>query len=91
MTDKLIIASLDEIAHAVKNPPDVLKIENAIQKTRALISRDGTAELKKLDNELSTWLTKLPVIVKEPAGREGMAKHAKYWAERLRSLRGGTK
>ena len=44
---------------------------------------DGQSLLEKLDGELSTWQQKLPVILKEPVGRQGMAKHAAYWADQF--------
>lgn len=39
-----------------------------------------------LDVELSIWQSKLSVILNEPAGRKGLAKHARFWAEKLRAF-----
>ena len=40
--------------------------------------------LLALDKELSVWQSKWDVLWKEPIAREGMAKHAQYWVERLK-------
>lgn len=37
--------------------------------------------------ELTTWENKIDVILKEPAGRRGMAKHAQFWAEKIKNGR----
>ncbi len=42
--------------------------------------------LEELDTELSIWQSKLAVILKEPVGKKGMAKHARFWAEKLRTI-----
>ena len=78
-----ICSSLEEIARLVKSSNDAAKIKEAIGHVRDLIL--GQESSKQLDSELSTWQTKLAVILKEPAGREGMAKHARYWAERIKN------
>ena len=44
--------------------------------------------LKELDKELSIWQSKLSVILNEPVGKKGMAKHARFWAEKLRAIHG---
>ena len=85
-----IIGSLQEVARAVKNSTDLGKAEETIKKARALIkdskagkSGEEVLLLEKLDGELGIWQAKLSVLLKEPAGRQGMAKHASYWAEQL--------
>ena len=79
-----IVKCLEEITHLAKSSGDASKIKQAIQKTReTLSSRSKNALLQKLDAELSTWQSKLDVILKEPIGREGMAKHAKHWIGEL--------
>ena len=74
-----IIQGLEEIAHLAKHSSDASQIKKAIQVVRDLIPG------RELDQELSVWQTKLDVILKEPVGREGMAKHARYWAEKVKN------
>ena len=83
---KEIIEALENIEKFAKGSADVSKIEKTIQSARASITKmhPGGAKLRQLENELSVWQTKLDVILKEPAGREGMVKHAKHWVEELR-------
>ncbi len=96
-----ILSGLEDIAHSVKTG-DGTNTEAAIRATRVSIKdyvqagtarpegatlADGTvAPLKRLDSELATWQTKLPVILNEPVGRQGIAKHAKYWIDELNKL-----
>ena len=82
---KEIIHSLEQIEKTSKNS-DVRKTEEAIRTTRKFLSGTKNDVLKKLDGELEVWQTKLSVIFKEPAGREGMARHAKHWVEELRKI-----
>ena len=84
-----ITDGLEVIARAVKDPQGAAKTEEAIKATRDLIKHSKEnesldASLKQLDSELATWQSKLPVILKEPVARQGMAKHANFWAEKLR-------
>ena len=93
---KSIVVSLEALAAAVDKNSDLSKTEEAIKATRSLIkgfvgaglprpTQDaGTAPLHELDAELSIWQSKLAVILKEPVGKKGMAKHARYWAEKLK-------
>ena len=83
-----IIGNLHKIAEAAKGP-DAGKAKETVALTRKLIQEaNGGAKsdtlLMQLDAELSTWLAKWDVIVREPIGRQGMAKHARHWAERLK-------
>ena len=73
-----IRSGLEEIARLVKSSGEASQIHEAIQAVRNL--RPG----KELDQELAVWQSKLDVILKEPIGREGMAKHARYWAEKIK-------
>ena len=86
---KEIIGALEEIEKSAK-AGDRAKVEQAIQSARsksAAVGVQGRAPLlRQLDEELSIWLAKLNVIFKEPVGREGVAKHARHWAEELRKL-----
>ena len=85
-----ICSSLEEIAREVKNGQDVPKVHAAIESARRQIAGAGAiheSPLQRLDQELSTWLSRLPVILKEPAGRQGMAKHARFWVEELKKLK----
>ena len=82
---KNIIVSLETIASTVEKNADALKTEQAITLARNQIENiSNDPLLKELDLELSVWQSKLAVILKEPAGKKGMAKHARYWAERLK-------
>ncbi len=88
---KNITPELENIAKSVKVSSDVSKTEQAIQATRTAIENykktakpEQAALLEKLENELKTWQTKLSVILREPVGRQGMAKHAEHWIEQLK-------
>ena len=84
---KNIIVSLETITNAVEKDADALKTEQAITLARNQIENiSNDPLLKELDLELSVWQSKLSVIMKEPVGKKGMAKHARFWAERLKSL-----
>ena len=84
-----ITDALEAIARAVKDPQNAAKTEEAIKTTRDLIKHSKEnenldASLKQLDSELATWQSKLPVILKEPVGKEGMVKHIQYWIVKLK-------
>ena len=81
---KEIIQALEEIEKNVKGG-DRAKIEKAIQSAKSKLS----PPTHRLHEELSVWQTKLDIILKEKAGREGMAKHARHWVEELRRNSGG--
>ena len=90
-----IILGLEEIARSVKNSGEISKTAQALEAARDAIrtskarsGRETAVLLEKLDKELETWQAKLPVIIKEPAGRQGMAKHAHYWVEELNKTEG---
>lgn len=75
--------NLEAIARAAAKA-DAAATGAAIGQARQLIKAAPAAEaLARLDRELSTWQEKLEVILKEPAGRQGMAKHARFWIEEL--------
>ena len=82
---KEIAAAVEVIAGTVEKNLDILKTEQAIKAARELLKRNEHPELIALDVELATWQSKLSVILKEPVGRKGMAKHARHWAEKLKS------
>ena len=91
---KEIISALEQLEKNIKNTQDTPKTDNAIQIIRKSIlnrikhsSGHEKSLLEQLDSELSIWQGKLNIILKESAGRDGMAKHAKHW---ITSLRGGT-
>ena len=84
-----ITESLEEIAKSVKSSSDPKKIEEAIRTTRSLLKNFAATnghlqKIQQLDQELTTWQSKLAIILKEPIGRQGMAKHAQFWVEELR-------
>ena len=80
-----IINGVEQIERLAKHSSDASQAKNAIQSVRDLI-RSSDRDLKQLDSELSTWQSKLEVIYREPVGRQGMAKHAAHWAEKLRKI-----
>lgn len=83
---KNIIVSLETIANTVEKDADALKTEQAIKLARNHIKNISSDPLlKELDLELSVWQSKLAVILKEPAGKAGMAKHARHWIEKLKT------
>lgn len=90
MNEKLL-GSLEKLAHTAKTSSDAAGFEKAVKETRELIkqSLSGAGDaakklLSQLDSELDVWQKKITVIVKEPLGRQGMAKHAHHWAEILK-------
>jgi len=80
-----VCKGLDHLARLVENSSETSEIQKAIQGLlKILASEPSTSEsLKKLENELKIWQEKLPVILMEPIGRKGMAKHARFWASQL--------
>ena len=74
-----ISSGLEEIERLAKSSKEASQINQAIQAVRDLRPE------KELDRELAVWQSKLDVILKEPIGREGMAKHARYWAEKVKN------
>ena len=89
-----VITGLEAIARVAKNAANPAETVRAIQSVRDLVQSLKTTEateikksLSQLDSELSTWQSKLDVILKESVGRQGIAKHAHYWVERLEQLK----
>ncbi len=85
-----VVEGLEALAVTIKKSAQSVPVPDAIQKLRKDIAPlktkpENTAVLQTLDEELGIWLKKLEVILKEPAGREGMVKHARHWAEKLKS------
>ena len=86
-----VVEGLENLAGSVKKSAQPAAVSQAIQNVRKeLVPLKGTLEnaalFQTLDEELGIWLKKLETILKEPAGREGMVKHARHWAEKLRHL-----
>ena len=78
--------SLEAIASAVEKNADASKVSEAVKTARDLVKNSlSEPSLKELDHELSIWQSRLSVILNELAGKKGMAKHARFWAERLRA------
>ena len=82
---KQIIANLEQIAYLAKEASSADKLSEVIQTTKKLAQ---DLKLDQLSGELATWESKLSVILKEPVGRQGMAKHAAFWADKLRNTNG---
>ena len=84
-----VISSLEELAAAVKKGEPVkvrqalLAAGSAVREAKPQASGEKAVPLDQLEKELSVWAAKIDVILKESPGREGMAKHAFYWIERL--------
>ena len=76
-----LVHKLEEIAKQVRGGSDADTIRNSIKSASAIASSQP-----ELSEELKIWLTKLDVILKEPVGRAGMAKHAHFWAEKLKNV-----
>jgi hypothetical protein len=86
-----IVGGLETLAGTVKKSAQPGAVLQAIEATRKELTflkdkPEHGALLQTLDEELGVWIKKLEIILKEPAGREGMAKHAHYWAEKLKGL-----
>ena len=69
--------ALETLARLTEGAGDETKINAAIKELLALTK--GKSSLNRLEDELKIWQGKLAVILKEPMGRKGMAKHARYW------------
>ncbi len=93
---KDIVRALEQVSRSVKSDTEAVKPADAVKELRKCI-RDGKpkqpAELQgmlaQLDEELVVWESKIEVILKEPVGRQGMARHAAHWAERLSGIKHG--
>ena len=88
---KNITESLLLIAKSVKVSTDAAAAEQAIKSARIVVENEKksakpeiAALLEKLENELRTWQSKLNVILREPVGRQGMARHAEHWIQELK-------
>jgi len=84
-----LIEALEKVAHLARTEPAKtgVALEMAMTLAKELKGKSHhipEASLGQLEQELSTWQAKLGVILKEPVGREGMAKHAHHWIEELR-------
>lgn len=73
--------ALERIAHLAESGDEagLRKELEALQK--AVSSNKELAELAK---EAKIWQDKLGVILQEPVGRKGMARHARFWIEKLK-------
>ena len=92
-----ISASLEAVADSIDKGLALLKVEEAVRAARDLVGaalvvakKNGQAQglplLEELEKELSVWQSKLSVILNEPIGKKGMAKHARFWVEKLRAI-----
>lgn len=80
--------ALEQIARAARGPADRDAVLKAVRRSKTISGsvHVQTELLKQLIDELSVWEKKLDAILGEPVGRQGMAKHAAFWAERLRKM-----
>ena len=87
-----IIATLETIEKALKTGNDPSAVQTAIRTARKFlegvkaVGANGRSPLQRLDDELSVWESKFPVIWREPAGRQGMTKHMKHWITELKKF-----
>ena len=81
---KEIIEGLENIAHAADKGSDLQKTLQEIKGLRVRVGARHAVPLPQLDQELAVWESKIEVIWKEPAGRQGIAKHARHWVEKLK-------
>jgi hypothetical protein len=86
-----VIEGLEVLAGAVKKSSQPAAVSQAIQNIRKDLNHlkenpENRALFQTLDEELGIWLKKLETILKEPAGREGMVKHSRHWAEKLKKF-----
>ena len=79
-----IIGALETIEKALRTGNDPSAVQTAIRTARNKTASSSDERLKQLAAELLTWESKFPVIWREPAGRQGMAKHAGHWIEKLK-------
>ena len=80
-----IIEHLEKIAKLAERSADVGQAESVIRQARTWIGKSGNDPLlQSLSLELLTWESKIGVIFREPAGRQGMAKHCRHWVEKLK-------
>ena len=81
-----VIQYLQEISKQAERTGGAQELISAMNSLRAAIKKsENSAALEVLDTEISTWQAKLPVIMREPAGRHGMAHHCHYWIEKLKA------
>ena len=90
---KEIIRALEQVSRSVKSDQESVKpaeavkaLRERIREARATAGEEIRTMLAKLDEELSVWQSKMEVILKEPVGRQGMARHAAHWRERINAL-----
>ncbi len=84
---KEVILGLEKIADAVKKTSQPKAVAEAIQNVKTSISKaKSTGMLSVLDEELTVWLKKIDVILKEPAGRQGMVKHLHHWIQKFGAM-----
>ena len=81
-----ISGSLEALASSIDKGADLARAAEAIKSTRELTKDKDLPVLKELDAELSVWQSKLSVILNAPEGKKGMAKHARFWAEKLKAI-----
>ena len=82
---KNIIQNLESLSRLAGRSTDIGEVEAMIEKTRQAVKVAANDPLfEELDFELSTWQSKLSVILKEPMGRQGMSKHCLHWVEKLK-------
>lgn len=79
---KELIESLKKIEKLIKSTTDEAKILPAIGEAIASAKKEKQTQL---ESELSIWQGKATTILKDMAGRQGMAKHCGHWIEKLQA------
>ncbi len=83
-----LIKALQDIARLAEKSGGAGELTAAFNAARKAIKNSANAEsLQSLDLELTTWEAKLSVIMREPAGRNGMAHHCRYWIDKLKAIK----
>ena len=86
---KEILQALETIEKSVGSGNDAARAQAAIREARGKAASSSDTLVKQLAAELLTWESKFPVIWREPSGRQGIAKHAKHWIEKLKGTNSG--
>ena len=73
--------TLESIARLAESGDEAVLRKELESFRKTLSSGNEFAELEK---EVKIWQDKLAVILQEPIGRKGMAKHARFWIQKLK-------
>ena len=80
---KELIASLEQLEKSIRTGQDTDAARKTLEQVLTQAAAWKGADAPQLKEELSVWKTKWSVILKEPVGRQGMAKHVRHWIEKI--------